>query len=50
MNVGEAKVLLLSVWVAESRTTVPVASGRVMVLSTEGSTTVRVVSAVSTDI
>ena len=42
--VGLVKVLLVRVWVAESRTTVPVVLGRVIVLSCVGSTTVRVVS------
>ena len=42
--VGLVKVLLVRVCVAESRTTLPVALGRVMVLSAVGSVTVRVVS------
>ena len=42
--VGLVKVLLVRVWVAESTITVPVALGRVIVLSAVGSTTVKVVS------
>ena len=42
--VGLVKVLLVRVWVAVSMTTVPVTSGRVIVLSAVGSATVRVVS------
>ena len=41
---GLVRVLLVRVWVAESRMTVPVALGRVMVRSAVGSTTVSVVS------
>lgn len=42
--VGLVKVLLVRVWVAVAITTVPVTSGRVIVLSAVGSTTVRIVS------
>jgi len=42
--VGLVRVLLVKVCVAESRMTVPVALGRVMVRSAVGSTTVSVVS------
>jgi hypothetical protein len=42
--VGLVKVLFVRVCVAESRTTVPVVLGKVIVLSCVGSTTVRVVS------
>jgi hypothetical protein len=44
---GLVKVLLVRVWVAESRTTLPEVLGIVTVLSCVGSTTVRVVSKAS---
>lgn len=42
--VGLVKVLLVNVWTRVSRTTLPVALGRVIVLSAVGSVTVSVVS------
>jgi len=42
--VGLVRVLLVRVWVAVAITTVPVVSGKVIVLSCVGSVTVRVVS------